>query len=262
MVTPSSLRACDAENHARWVISPHLAPLLIRSHTDALSSCALYAAKTPANSRIILHTIGERAKELVNTPVPIAPASTPLELIAYTQALILYQTIRIFDGDINLRDDVETGLLPLEAAAFSLMQFTTFEKGTFDPYGTPVEPAPSFEALTDATPPDQVEEFWEKWCVFVITPLRRRLLTKSFRVFQESARRTFITAFFLIRGYQVITGHFDSNNPSCDGKLGLCHSFTMAAGLWSAKDAPQFADAWKKGRHFPVKNAEYVTSSP
>lgn len=89
-------------------------------------------------------------------------------MIAYTHALILYQTIRIFDGDVGLRDDVEAGFLPLEAAAFSLMQFTTFEKGTFEPYGTHVEPAPPLEALTDATPPDQVEEFWEKWCVFAI----------------------------------------------------------------------------------------------
>lgn len=68
-------------------------------------------------------------------------------------------------------------------------------------------------------------------------------------------------AFFLIRGYQVITGHFDSNKQSCDGKLGLCHSFTMAASLWTAKDPLQFADVWKKGRHFPVKNTEYVSWS-
>ncbi|KAK1755582.1 hypothetical protein QBC47DRAFT_445759 [Echria macrotheca] len=210
-------------------------PNLSSHATDAISTCALYMAKTPANSQLILRTLGDRALELFRAPIP----EHPVDIIARAHALLLYQIISLFDGDVRLRDGVAIGLEPLEQVAFALMRFTVFEKGTFDPYGEPIEHAPTREMLPDNCPPDMARKFWETW------------------IFQESARRTFIMIFFFMRGYGVLTGHLDGTRGACDGRLGLCHSFTMSAHLWAARDLGTFRHVWRTKKHFVVKNGDY-----
>ncbi|KAK4448014.1 hypothetical protein QBC34DRAFT_407964 [Podospora aff. communis PSN243] len=209
-----------------------------RSIQDAQAFCALYINKSPANSLIILRVIQSRAEELVSAPLP----TTPLETLARAHALLLYQIIRFFDGDISLRAGAERGMRPLEEAAFSLMTFTTFSEGTFDDMGGPdvtLPAAPGPELPMQNIPPPAMRSFWESW------------------VFQESARRTFLMIFFFLRVYKITKGDCVDPKGSCDGKLGLFHSFTASAHLWGAKDFVDFAAAWNSKRHLIVKNGDF-----
>jgi hypothetical protein len=184
--------------------------------------------------------IESRAEELVSAPVP----TTPLETLARAHALLLYQIIRFFDGDISLRAGAERGMRALEEAAFSLMMFTTFSEGTFDDMGPPMTggtlpAAPGPELAMQNIPPHAMRAFWESW------------------VFQESARRTFLMIFFFLRVYKITKGVVLDPKGSCDGKLGLFHSFTASAHLWGANDFVDFAAAWNSKPHLIVKNGEY-----
>lgn len=207
---------------------------------DAQAFSALYISKTPANSLIVLRMIESRAQELVASPIP----ATGLEVLARAQSLLLYQIIRFFDGDISLRAGAERGMCSMEEAAFSLMAFTTFSIGTFEDVGLglpggPLPAAPGPDVPIHDLPSQELRAFWESW------------------VFQESARRTFLMMFFFLRIYAITKGEFGANpKPRCDGRLGLCHSFTLSAHLWAAKDFVDFAPAWKTKRHFVVKNGK------
>ncbi|KAK1834258.1 hypothetical protein QBC39DRAFT_252628 [Podospora conica] len=210
---------------------------------DALTSCALYTAKNPLNARLILRTIEARGNALLATPLPSAPS----DILAHVHALLLYQIIRTFDGDPSLRATAEAGILPLMDGAFALMPFLRFDKGTFEPYGLetpePVSTAEraALEAIIEQRAPLLPDAsavlFWETWAL------------------EESMRRTFVMALFFVRVYQLVTG--ETPEQMCDGKLGLCHSYTVSAHLWRATDAGEFAERWRSKGHFVVKNTDF-----
>ncbi len=204
-------------------------------------------AKNPINSSIITRTIETRARELVDNPV----LTNPLSVLAHAHALLLYQIIRLFDGDLRMHAAAEAAMPALEQAAFALMQHTTFEEGTFEPYGiegpfasrspddtnSPSHVHMALKPTPPAHTPQAMRTFWEQW------------------IFQESARRTFLIIFFFLRTYHLMKG-LDIEGAACDGRLNLCHSFTLSAHLWAARDFCEFGLAWETKRHFVVKNTE------
>lgn len=60
--------------------------------------------------------------------------------------------------------------------------------------------------------------------------------------------------FFFLQVYRLLSGQ---KGLECDGRLGLCHSWTMSAYLWHAATPVQFARAWKDKRHFVVTDAQF-----
>ncbi|KAJ9137783.1 Regulator of drug sensitivity 1 [Coniochaeta hoffmannii] len=199
-----------------------------QSMQDALASCGLYQAKNARNSAVILHTIRIRVEDLASTPAP----RKPLEVIARVQALLLYVTILVFDGDILSRSAAEAAMPALESAVIGLV-------GLFghNPYA---EPSSSSASTTPAAPGPlplypigPAREFWQGW------------------VLQESARRTYMTTFFLLQLYLLLKGDVPKK---CDQRLYLCHFWTVSAHLWQARDAFEFALAWRDRRHFVVNN--------
>ena len=64
----------------------------------AFMGAVMYANRTPANKGWVFRMLIENCTSLVKTE-----ARTAIEKLARTQALFIYQTIRIFDGDITLR---------------------------------------------------------------------------------------------------------------------------------------------------------------
>jgi hypothetical protein len=64
---------------------------------DAQAACALYITKNDINKGFIFRHIEQRMNELL----AMENLDTPIELLAKTQALILYQIIRFFDGDVR-----------------------------------------------------------------------------------------------------------------------------------------------------------------
>ncbi|KAK3318950.1 hypothetical protein B0H66DRAFT_253510 [Apodospora peruviana] len=252
-------RQMVTENQTPWC-HPHLYEFhMPRSMEDAQSSCALYMAKNPVNSQVILRAIDNRARELGASPMP----RDALEILARTQALLLYHIMRLFDSDIRARSTAEAATQQLEDAADALALHPAFgDSGTIDMNNDGTTPTPadlqyysqytasnknndsnSTTSVTDPPPPvyllnQRRRKFWDAW------------------VFQESARRTWMIVFFLGQMYRLIKG----NVPlQCDGKLTL-HPFTLSAHLWMATDALGFATAWRTKEHFFVRNANFCNT--
>ncbi|OIW28649.1 hypothetical protein CONLIGDRAFT_632908 [Coniochaeta ligniaria NRRL 30616] len=198
-----------------------------KSMQDALSSCALYQAKNPRNSFVILHSIRTRIRDLTTTP----PPSRPLEVLARVQAILLYLIILVFDGDILSRASAEAATPALESAAISLVGL--FGHNPFHPSSSPSASHPPPPDSLPLYPIGPAREFWQAW------------------VLQESARRTYMTAFFVQQLYLLLKG---DTPRKCDQRLYLCHFWTVSAHLWGARDAFDFALAWRERRHFVVNN--------
>jgi hypothetical protein len=218
-------------------------------------------AKTPANSDVIYRSIEHRIQDVIRTPIP----ANPFDLLARVHALLLYQIIRLFDGDIRARVSAEATRPALETASDELFKhvrlhedpFPDITGGSFlhDTNNMNVND-PSSTAITDVTRPGLDSHF-----DLLQKPLRgagaapSEAIAKFWRtwLWQESARRTFLMVAFFMQAYRLI-----NREPmvGCDGKLHLCHMFTISAHLWRANDAFEFAQKWKEKRHFVVANAK------
>ncbi|KPA36386.1 hypothetical protein FLAG1_10854 [Fusarium langsethiae] len=96
--------------------------LILTREIDAVSSAALHAAKNPLNARVIRENLECRVQDLLPSP----PATTPLETLAYAQALFMYQTIRLDDTDPRARYTYEATMPHLEEAAHALIPLINF----------------------------------------------------------------------------------------------------------------------------------------
>ncbi|KAH8169955.1 C6 zinc finger domain-containing protein [Sarocladium implicatum] len=191
-----------------------------KSIRDAQAACALYMAKTPINTPVIMRSIDSYCTDLLSSPTP----TTAFDALAHAQSLLLYQIIRLFDGDIRSRSSAERSITALETAAISLLPHVPFDE--------PLLPAPALPL----TPLGPTKMFWKQW------------------LFHESARRTMLFIFFFLQAYRMVSG---GKILPCDGKLWLVHSWTMSAHLWKAKTPVEFAQAWKDRNHFVVTNAMF-----
>ena len=87
--------------------TPFLHRYLYKDHTpQCILSCftanVLYANRTQANTAMVMRALHSRVRELVDAEAGRVVA-TPVEKLARTQALFLYQIIRLLDGDVILR---------------------------------------------------------------------------------------------------------------------------------------------------------------
>ncbi|KAL2258112.1 hypothetical protein VTK26DRAFT_8702 [Humicola hyalothermophila] len=277
-----------------------------RSMQDAFSSCALWMAKNAVNAEVVLRAIENRAQELAASPMPL----DPLEIIARAQAMLLYQIIRIFDGDMQSMSSERGGAdQALEDACFALMNHITVDtavvtgspnqsddpstfypspscsdvsnpsspatkrttdlnanpnphtnltqshRASFPPHSTQSpgganhNPSVDIHLQAPATAPepdlplyplDATRSFWQTW------------------VFQESARRTVLTAGYFLTLRRMLRGEMP---PVCGGRLVTAaarHSFTISTHLWGARDPLSFAIAWRTGRRWVVRNNNYA----
>ncbi|KAI0396607.1 hypothetical protein F5Y17DRAFT_455885 [Xylariaceae sp. FL0594] len=90
---------------------PFLHRYLYRSHTpecmvSCFATCLLYTSRTPANSTMVMQALYGNIGNLMAAQADRV-VSTPIEKLARTQALLLYQIIRLFDGDVALRSQAE-----------------------------------------------------------------------------------------------------------------------------------------------------------
>lgn len=68
---------------------------------DAYAACAIYSTKTDQNSFVAWTVIESKATDLLRSPDQ--DSWTPLNLLAAVQALLIFQFIRLYDGDIRQR---------------------------------------------------------------------------------------------------------------------------------------------------------------
>ena len=187
---------------------------------DAHASCALYLAKNRVNAPVIMRSIEARAYDLLNSPAP----TTARDCLAHTQALLLYQIIRLFDGDIAARASAERAIPAVENSALILLNHVQWDVEG-NPPDLPFHPIAPTKA------------FWTDW------------------ILQESIRRTLLLTFYLTQAYRVLSGQ---KGLACDGRLGLCHSWTLSAHLWHARSPLAFADAWKNKKHFVLRDSNFA----
>lgn len=147
-----------------------------------------------------------RTRDLAASPAP----STPHDALARTLALIMYHIIALLDGDVEARATAESTLPALESAATSLLPHANLGA------------EPTYPATLPLYPLTETEPFWKTW---VLTESIRRtmLFGHQFRV-----------CYSLLRGATII---------DCRA-IARHQAWTLAAPLWHADNAVDFAIAW------------------
>jgi hypothetical protein len=133
---------------------------------DAYAACAVYSTKTRDNESVAFTVIESKANELLHSREQAC--WTPLDLLAAVQALLIFQFIRLLDGDIRQRASAEQAEPILQTWTEQLKARSTKE-----------------QAYTTETAPS-----WQSW------------------VFGESVRRTIIMSLYLEGAYSLVKQGF------------------------------------------------------
>jgi hypothetical protein len=201
-----------------WQHSMLYEEYLPRPLQDACAVCALYIAKNGVNDAMVARILGERVEEMIASPRP----DNLHDLLTRAHAIMLYQIMLVFGGDIRLyslaerlsplMDEVGTALLPCAE-----MQV--------DPAGSlPLYPSTAARAA---------------WTAY-----------KS----RESLRRTILCLYHFAALCYLLRGHLNS----CNDALALGNRVTLSARLWNATSAFDFAVAWNTQNHFFVQELDFT----
>ncbi|KAF2704410.1 hypothetical protein K504DRAFT_537914 [Pleomassaria siparia CBS 279.74] len=143
--------------HPRLYISGMPKPL-----QEAYAACAIYSTMTVDNSFIAFTVIETKANDLLQSPNQ--PSWTPLDLLAAIQSLLIFQFIRLFDGDIRQRALAEKSE-PMLASWTEELKSRTQEEQQYTTFTAPS---------------------WRSW------------------IFAESVRRTITMSIFLTGIYSLV----------------------------------------------------------
>lgn len=173
----------------------------------AFASTAAYGTKTPATETIVLDVVDESAKMLL-----AANGDGDLCLtqhLSRTQALLMYEIIRLFDGDIRSRAQAEVDLNTLMDWAQDLWDKTQGQPSVelLNGQGS-LKPAEIYRS--------DVQAVWRAWYI------------------SESIRRTYLVAKF-IRGIFLT---FKEGCAPCPGGI----LFSPRKGLWEATSPYTWAE--------------------
>lgn len=185
-------------------------PLAIQ---DVLGICALYGQKTERNQDLVFQAISLKAAQLIAGYTP--QGLSAIEQLASTQALILYQIIRLFDGDIRQRADAER-------ADTILNEWTQQLKPRMERINSASEDERGVAVLTEATS-------WQSW------------------VFAESLRRTVLISFSVQGLYCFLKNRWDDSHHEIN-RL----SFYAQKALWDAPSEYYWRSAAKECNALPV----------
>ncbi|KAJ5155199.1 hypothetical protein N7492_008002 [Penicillium capsulatum] len=212
-------RSMVIENQAPWCHPKLYKSSMPRVMQDAYGCCSLYTSKNEINAPVIMSLIDARIQDLLSAPEPL----TLVEVLAHTHALLLYQIMHLFDGDIRSQATSNAIFAALQSISLSLLALVQFPDRT-----------KSIDLLPLSMEP--IIDFWESW------------------VLHESARRTVLFTFYFLQIYKLLQG---DRQLQCDGKLGLYHSWYLSAHLWNAQSAFDFAVAWADHQHFIIDNLDF-----
>ena len=196
-----------------------------RSVRDAYTSLTAYLAKNAANERMTLQVVQDNAESLLREQQPddndddaAAARLDTLDHVARVQALLVYQAIRLFDGDIGAR---ERG----EAAAPTLLAWTRQMWARAKRDLRPAEHGATAAQLR-VLGADGTAFVWRTWIV------------------AESVRRTWLTARVLTGVYQTLK----TGASECPGGI----AYTVSRGLWDAPSAYAWARACRSAGPAPL----------
>jgi hypothetical protein len=186
---------------------------------SALSACALYSSRNTENGRAAIQNVRRRAKALTAMMVS-ETCHSPTELLVFLQALSLYQIIRFFDGDIQLRAEAEADVALQGHWTNELMKYsiplTRQERTAFD---TATEKAPIV-----ANPKD-----WFSW------------------VFEESVRRVTVVSIMIQQNYSFLKRTVIEH---CTHSDNIC--YTAQNALWTAPSEYHWSVVSTEKQHHQV----------
>lgn len=195
--------------------------------SDAISACALHASKNAVNSRVIMRCIETKVDDLLKSTLQPGP----LNALARTQALLLYQTIRFFDGDVLARSSADATFCELESSINALHEHISWDVASGPDRSLATTALGDADGLSLAAQPSR--QFWRTW------------------VCRESARRTFLVASFFVHIWKMLTGQPLVHRWDDEELRRQC--WTLSAHLWGAEDAVDFAAAWRDRKHYVVR---------
>ncbi|KAI0441458.1 hypothetical protein F4803DRAFT_418954 [Xylaria telfairii] len=185
---------------------------------SCFTTCVLYSNRTPANTAMAMRALSGNARELVDAEV-CRLISTPIEKLARSQALFLYQIIRLFDGDVALRAQGEKDMELLKTWLSELCHIR-------DNLG-------DLAQLEYASVREQSPVEWEKW------------------IFAECVRRTIVIAYGVVGLYELLK---DPEYMDPLGTWSCAHRWTLGRSLWDASSSAEFQRAWRDTPHFVIAN--------
>jgi hypothetical protein len=224
----------------------------VNTHPDAYACCSLYMSRNATNSKTILSIIENRVSDLLASEQP----TRAIECLARLQALIIYQTIRLFDDDTSARLAADLTMPALRSSLAYFLQNVYLEDTLTFLGNLPIsylleEPSPS-------STPGYNKDSWQTW------------------IFEESARRTIFLAYLLIRVWEVMyifnnsdninndndqaeqeKRHQMRKNLQCDGRLGSSHCWYMSSHLWHARTRYEFALAYAEKNRFLIRDLDF-----
>lgn len=192
--------------------------IMPRSLQDAHAACALYVTRNEINTGHVIRYICTRAEELMNADVP----ETQIEILAHTHALMLYQIMLMFGGDLRFYTQIEALLSHLEDIGGRLIQIAA-------------------------------EHHEPRGYLAVYPGIAARSAWNSY-ILCESARRTALAAIQMSVMYSILSGQM----RSCNRKPVLETRITLSAHLWGATNAFDFAVAWNEKNHFVITELEFT----
>ncbi|KAI2618468.1 hypothetical protein GGR54DRAFT_157108 [Hypoxylon sp. NC1633] len=176
---------------------------------QAFSVCVLYVNQTEATRALVLKVLHENVNDLRETAN--GTALSLREKLARVHAMVIYQTIRMFDGDISLGQQAENDVPLLEAWNNEL--------------GNIRDNLDDFAELDLGGIRNKPPESWERWLL------------------AESVRRTYLISSALKNFWEVLKGRPNANYI---GIWRYIHRWTLSKHLWDAADPLEFSRAWKE----------------
>ncbi|PGH08218.1 hypothetical protein GX51_01372 [Blastomyces parvus] len=214
---------------------------------DGYNCCSIYSTKNPQNQRIVYRIIEEKVASLLDTghiqqQLPRTPNSFPSHLsltqhLARVQCLLMYQIMRLFDGDIRQQALAEQQA-PILKGWLHEMWDSLMNSGldvyhnddlTTNPSPPPTSSSSSLSTSSQpqkhqrdplSLPASQATTIWKEWLI------------------AESVRRTLITA----RGLAWVYDMMKLGVTVCPGGA----YFIASAAVWEAPSAYRWAKAWRE----------------
>lgn len=175
---------------------------------QAFSMCLLYTNQTASNRAIVLRVMDGNVVELKATAGN--PTLKPQEKLARVHALMFYQTIRMFDGDITLGQQADDDMALLDSWNRDLCK----TRDNLD------DLAAKGEAVGEHPP-----ESWERW------------------IFAESLRRTCMTCFCIQKFWAMLKTRIKASDV---GHWPFDERWTLSSHIWNAQNSFDFFRAWRE----------------
>ncbi|KAI1412593.1 hypothetical protein F5Y13DRAFT_163060 [Hypoxylon sp. FL1857] len=175
----------------------------------AFSVCVIYANQTEATRGFVLKAFHENVNKLKETAS--GTTFTPREKLARVHALIVYQTIRMFDGDISLDQQVDDDMPLLDAWNSELGKIRDSLEESADLGAIELRNRPPGS--------------WERW------------------LFAESVKRTYMICATLKIFWDLMKGRREARDL---GNWQFIHRWTLSRHLWTATNSFDFFRAWEE----------------